>query len=175
MWDILAPDAQSRIFETEEQLIDVAVQPGGNLLVASTASAGLVVWDIETGDIVTRLSGHSGQVNSVAFNADGTRLLSGSTDRTVLVWDMTSFSVLQTLEGHTDWVMDVLFVQPDLGLTASFDSEVLLWRMQSREQLIAWVCQNRYVRALETQEAARFGLFRDTYADICTLPDAAAR
>ncbi|KAG1871581.1 hypothetical protein F4604DRAFT_1955755 [Suillus subluteus] len=112
------------------------------------------IWDAASGRMALEpFRGHSGGVYSVAFTPDGTRIVSGSDDKHVCVWDVQASSSLNRsreesmpikLCGHHSTVFSVA-VSPDgqFIASASNDTTVRLWSLESREELSHLVRQHR--------------------------------
>ncbi len=153
---------------------DVAFSPDSRRALSASSDRTLILWDADCtsptfGEPLHTFTGHTDSVRGVAFSPDGRKALSASADNTLILWDVDESSPtfgeqLRTFAGHTDWVRNVEF-SPGGGdgtslraLSASDDDTVILWRIDTLEELIVWTCENRYVRELTDEERRQYGL-----------------
>ncbi|KAG2342057.1 hypothetical protein BDR05DRAFT_424914 [Suillus weaverae] len=132
----------------------LAFSPDGLHYTSGSRDGTIRIWDATSGRMVLGpFHGHSGGVYSVAFTPDGTRIVSGSDDKHVCVWDVQAGSSLNQsreasmpikLCGHHSTVFSVA-VSPDgrFIASASKDTTVRLWSLESKEELSHLVRQHR--------------------------------
>ncbi|MEM9004328.1 MAG: TIR domain-containing protein [Cyanobacteria bacterium P01_F01_bin.86] len=93
------------------------------------------LWTLE-GELIEVLEGHTDAVTRVDFSADGKFLVSSSRDGTVRLWTADGKSI-STLTEHVQEVSSVTFgpqgdtpfSSAEILASASFDSNVLLWKL----------------------------------------------
>ncbi|MFI6093996.1 hypothetical protein ACIA8G_00470 [Lentzea sp. NPDC051213] len=115
-------------------VLAIAVQPSGKLLVSGGTDGVLRWWD---GGTVHELTGHTGVIGALAFSPDGTQLASAGEDGVVRIWDVATRALAgEQLLGHTGPVYSVTF-SPDgrLLATGSGDSSVRIWDLATRGQV----------------------------------------
>ena len=134
----------------------LALSGDGVQLVSGSDDTTAIIWDVASGQIVHRLSGHTASVHTVAFSPDGQNVLTGSVDGTVRLWNAKSGAEIRRFIGHTQTVEGLVFSQPRQIISIARDGTERVWHIQSPDDLIAWVKQNRYVRDLTCDELFRF-------------------
>jgi WD40 repeat protein len=113
----------------------VAFSPDNRWLATAGDDNQAIVWDVQTGECLRVLSGHQQLVLTVHFSPDGRQLVTSSADRTIKQWDLETGKCLQTLSGHQNWVWSVVFISPDLLLSASQDESIQCWNLQTGQPL----------------------------------------
>jgi WD40 repeat protein len=59
------------------RILDVAVSPDGQRILAGGEDKTMIVWDMNTGDVVHAFESCSGTINSSAFSPDGRYIAGG--------------------------------------------------------------------------------------------------
>jgi len=103
-----------------------------------------------------KLTGHKGWVTSIATPADPSAnfIVSGSRDKTAMVWELTNDSVnvgfaKRSLNGHSHFVQDVALSRDgQFALTASWDNEMRLWRIDTAESVRRFVGHKKDVMSV---------------------------
>lgn len=141
-------------------VISLALSADGTRLVSGSWDNTLILWDLSSNSAIQQYSGgHTGQVSEVLFNADETNILSVSDDGTALLWDVASGEIVRVYEEHQEAIRAATFA-PDYQsfFTTGFDEQVLEWRVDSFDDLIAWIQANRYLRPLTCEQRAFYRL-----------------
>jgi WD40 repeat protein len=124
---------------SEYEVIDVAVMPGGNQVIASVsnrnqpdATGEIIVWETESESVLRRFPAeHNRRVNDIDINTDGTRLLTASDDNTLIIWSLDG-DILRRLAGHSGAVNVGLFLPDGESVaSASDDRTMILWDIES--------------------------------------------
>ena len=157
---------RSVVFNPAPLEIDGTAYAPGQLALSASDDHTLRLWDVATGETLRVFEGHTDLVSSVAFSQDGQTALSGSFDRTLRLWDVASGETLRVFEGHTSLVRAVAFspTSLDIGgdnydpgqLALSVDHTLRLWRIDTLNDLIAFVHDNRQIHPLTCDERRRF-------------------
>jgi WD40 repeat protein/serine/threonine protein kinase len=160
LWDIATGQEIRRFQGHTDWVLGVTFSPDGQQIASSSADTTIMLWDVSTGTRLSTFEGHTAQVFGVAYSPDGTNLISAGGDRLVIVWDIAGGAELQRFDGHTGDVRSVAFnADGSEAITGSGDGTARVWRiLTTRDELVSWVEQNRYLRELTCQERERFGV-----------------
>lgn len=101
-------------------------------LVTGSMDNTLKIWNYHTGRCIRTLQGHTDGVISLHF--DSRILVSGSADKNVKVWNFLSGECF-TLHGHTDWVNQVKIHRQSMVVSASDDTTIRVWDLNTRSCL----------------------------------------
>ena len=162
----------------------VAFSPDGQSVLSGDSNGTLILWDVSSGAVLQTFIGHeSSGVKAVAFNPDGQSVLSGACIRPggrygyglcdlgeLILWDIASGEPLRTFTGHRRDVITVVFSSDGKSILSGAETNTaILWRIDSPEDLIAWTCTNRYIRALNENDKRRYDL--EIVQDVCEQTD----
>jgi WD40 repeat protein len=81
---------------TDEQVMVVALAPGGRTLATGGQAGTIRLWDVATATVIKTLTGHQGTVTALVFAGPG-RLVSAGADEQVRVWDLDARRVVRTI------------------------------------------------------------------------------
>ena len=93
------------------------------------------LYDYETREIIGVMSGHTNVVADLTWTPESKHLISAARDNTIKIWDPSKLALVRTLEGHGDQVRSI-DVWQDKIVSASTDNLVILWDMNSGQQLM---------------------------------------
>lgn len=148
-------------FEAHSARVSQAVfSPDGKYILSGGFDQKIILWDVATGAIVRQFGERNDAINSVAISPDGVYALTGSNDATMTLWELQTGEEIRRFTGHTNWVQAVAF-SPDgtIGISGSADGTIRLWQLSSTfDELVAWTCNNRYVRQFSDLERAIYHL-----------------
>ena len=156
MWDA-ATGTLLHTFEAPSPVNTVGVSPDGRYVLAPTDSGLLVMWDLATRQEVRRLSGHVDYVNMAQFSPDGRWAISSAAEA-VLLWDVASGEAIRRYPPND---ASVIALSPDGRSFWRYDAEqgvFIQWRIDSRDELMAWTQNHRYVRELTCNERTLYQL-----------------
>jgi WD40 repeat protein len=158
LWNI-ETGQEIRRFEGGNAVASIAFGPEERTFLTASSDRTVRLWDIETGEEIRRFTGHTFSVNSIALSPDGQTMLSGSDDRSVRLWDIKTGLEMAHFSGHPEGVWGVAFM-PGGGTALSYsaDGTIILWQIYPTQNLVRWVCANRYVGDLTCAERQQYGV-----------------
>ncbi|MCA9912069.1 MAG: hypothetical protein KC496_01915, partial [Anaerolineae bacterium] len=99
------------------------------------------------------------QIFSVAFSPDSQSLITGAFDHSVRLWDVeTGLPMGSPRVGHTESVYSVVFSPDGTFVASGSTNEVLFWKYVGLEQMIDFMCDERYAEPLTAAQLASYGL-----------------
>lgn len=105
--------------------------PGRSRLVTGGYDGAVCLFELDGGPL-TLLGFHRHLVNRVVVDErTGLRAASCSSDYTIGIWDLQAEQRIKTLMGHSDDVEDFVFVNDDVGVSASRDRRILVWNLNT--------------------------------------------
>ena len=123
----------------------LAFSPDGKVLASSGDEQSIFLWDVSNPSVASLIglapAQHTAAINSLTFSPGGlARFASASDDGTVVLWDWDAANRTLNnpikLQGHTSYVKSVAFNTDGTQLaSASFDNSVILWDVQTGEQI----------------------------------------
>lgn len=125
VWDT-ASGAALAFWTTPSAAMDVALGPGGTLVLMGLEDHSAVIFNAETGDHVHTLL-HEGVVGSVAISADGRWAVTGSDDETAVLWDLSNGEPVHKLAHDNPVRVVALSASGRMIFTASQNRAVTVW------------------------------------------------
>ena len=96
-------------------------------------------------------------------------MLSAADDTSVVLWNKDTGQPIRRYMAHTREVRDVAFSKDGKTfLSASNDNTLILWRVDSPNELVEWAKQHRYHAQLTCDQRTLFNL--DVGADCAATP-----
>jgi len=110
------------------------------ILASSSTDKTVVVWDIATGKVVYKFTEHTDECNSIAWSPTAEGLLATAClDKLVRIYDASTEDgggeLFKTLKGHKSEVNAVAYSPGGLLASASDDSSVIVWDVESEAPL----------------------------------------
>jgi ABC-type sugar transport system substrate-binding protein len=139
-------------------ILSVAFSPDGTQILSGSRDRRVLLWNAATGQVVQPLLGHESEVNSVVFSPDGRQALSAAGDLTetgdnanaLYLWDLDQGEVIRHFRGHSGPVRVVAFSPDGRGaLSASGDGLMIVWRVDTLDQVINWAYSRYQVLCLD--------------------------
>lgn len=144
------------------EALSVDFSPDGQTAVSGSRSGAVFHWDLSSGEEMFGIAEHGSSVRGIAYSPNGQWALSASADLTLLLWDLNNHAVVREYIGHQRAVYDVDFMEDGShAISASRDGTLILWRVDERDELLSWMRQNRYLRALTEDECDVYQVFCD--------------
>jgi WD40 repeat protein len=162
VWDATTGEELRRFpVEHTRTINSVAISPDGRSALTASDDNTLIVWDIETGQVVKRLAGHTDDVNIGLFSPDANNpfIVSASDDTSIIIWDLDSAQPLRRLQGHTQPITG-LNLSPDgrRMISTTEDNTLIVWRIETPQEIIDWVLANRYVKPFTPDECSQYNV-----------------
>jgi WD40 repeat protein len=96
----------------------------------------ILLKDPDTGQQEILFKSADVKFHSLTFSNNGKYLAAGDEEGIVRIWDLSNQSLLTTLGGHNSLIRKIRFSNDDSMLASSgFDGKVILWRMESLNDL----------------------------------------
>ncbi len=144
------------IFHPEGRMLLTADGPSGEFFPQSPGTD-LVLWDIESGNLLRRFIGHTGQVTDIAFGPGGQTALSIAEDGTLMLWDVLTGQFIRRFTG-TGGADQVAFSPDGRLAVTSNGQQLVLWRIETTQELAEWIVSNRAVAPLTCAQRDQYGI-----------------
>ncbi len=118
----------------------------------------LILYDVETGEVLRRFIGHNDAVNDAVFSPDGLTMLSASDDGSLILWNVATGQPILNYTGHDDPVQRVAFNQDGRAAVSTDGNEIIVWRVETLEELVQWTRANRDVQPLSCIQRAQYNV-----------------
>jgi WD40 repeat protein len=131
LWDPTAGEVVAILEGHGGTTLDMAWSPDGSMLATANVDSSIQIWDTATGQRIALLLGHMGDTFRVSWSPDEQQVVSGGLDGTVRLWDVETGEELASFSeqgGTVSW-------SPDGQLIASSGYEVVLWEVESEEEV----------------------------------------
>jgi len=155
LWDV-GTGQEIRRFEHPAATNSAVLSPDGRRLL-TTADDGLVrLWDVDTGVELRLFVGHSIAPYDAHFSPDGHTLFSSS-ETEVIQWDLATGAAIRRYPLGSTW--NIVLSRDGRGLfllSGEPDSAFYQLRVDTSDELLAWVQENRYVREFTCEERALY-------------------
>jgi WD40 repeat protein len=154
---------------------DVTYSPDGRWGLSGSDSGEIILWDLATGEQIRSFAGQDIGVYWVAFSPDGQTVFASSYQFDVTLWDVETGEVIRRFPNAGYKPM----IRPDGRSFYTYfgggRAVVDHWRIDSRQELLAWTLENRYVRELTCEERTLYRVEPycddgDTYPTRTPLP-----
>ena len=162
LWDVATAQELLRYpVEHTRTINSVAVSPDGRNVLTASDDNTLILWDLQTGQVLKRFAGHTDDVNIALFSPDPANpfVLSASDDATIILWDLNSAQPLRRFQGHTQPITG-LNLSPDgkQMISATTGNTLIVWRIETPQQIMEWVLANRYVKPFTADECSQYNV-----------------
>jgi len=151
--------------EHTEPIRSVSVSPDQRYILSLSDDDTLILWDVDAGIMSRRypIIGDVTQVNMVAFSPDAQLAAYDAPDNTIIVIDLESGTVIRNLQGHRSFssngnVASVGFHPDGTTLLSSSLEEMILWRVDSIEQLQYLAQQSGFLQELTCEQRFLYNL-----------------
>lgn len=157
LWDMITGEAIADWQAHQARIHKLAFMQGDNILLIASSDGTISQWDTLSHTLQRTYIGHTRGVRDIAISPDGTQFITASEDNTLLLWHIDELEAIRTYQGHTQDVMSVVFHPSGNQLfSVGRDSKLITWRLESISQLIDWIENNRFIRALPCSLFQRF-------------------
>ena len=137
LWDVEGGTQLQAMTEHSSVVNALDFNPDGTRLLSGSKDRSVIVWELPAATPLARYE-NIGRllVTSLDYGPDGVLALVGD-GQSMFLLDTETGDILQTFRGHTRTVTDVDFsADGTLGLSASADSDVVLWDIETGEELL---------------------------------------
>lgn len=127
IWDVRSSTPIHTI-KTNTDMISVASICKMNSTQFVSANGSVMLWDIRTFKPIQSHNEHTDYVK-VVRKLDNDMIVSGGTDNKICVYNIPMNKVLK-IHSHTDWVWDILVLNPETFISASYDKTIRKWKIK---------------------------------------------
>ncbi|MGB7339046.1 MAG: TIR domain-containing protein [Phototrophicaceae bacterium] len=163
-WDLLEDTMISPIpIPHVRPITSMDVSADNNRIITASADHSIILYDLQANTILRRMLGHRGSVNRVYFGENDDVALSASDDSTLILWDLeTGQLIRQYTVGNP---ISGLYLSNDHTLAVSTDTTnfVTVWRIESLDDVVEWVVDNRALLPLTDEQCRQFEIECDGY------------
>ena len=156
VWDVETGTPRYRFEEHTSAVNTVTVSPDGKLALSGDGSGQLILWDIATGKPIRTSTGYGAGFTWSQFSSEGRVAVLGLDEPSTLLWDVNTGQAIRRYPGISPFA-----VSPDgrSFFAALLDSgEIVEYRIDSLNDLLAWTLEHRYVRELTCSERETYHL-----------------
>lgn len=145
-------------FKSAPTSIDLSPDQSFVLIGLSSPENSILLMDAESGELIRRFVGHTGSINDVAFSPDGLTVLSASDDRTLILWDVSTGQIIRQFNGHNESVTHVVFSKDGQSALSTDGTEIIDWRVETLEDILARVTKTRDIRPLNCIQREQYNV-----------------
>lgn len=119
-----------KLMALSDEILSLALHPGGSLLAAGSSGQPIFVWQLPEGELhFPALIGPASSTRAILFSLDGELIVAASVDQNVRLFRHKNSQLIKTLEGHRGLIR-AMALHPNgrLLVTTSFDGYIHLWR-----------------------------------------------
>lgn len=155
-WNIV--NAEQEIFPIPHirPITSMDISDDGLQIITASVDQTVVLFDLENQTILRRMVGHQASVNEVYFGLDDEVALSASDDGSLILWDLeTGQSIRRFVTGNP---ISGLYLSNDGKTAVSTEGTdfVTIWRIETLDDVIDWVEDNRAILPLTDEECQQF-------------------
>jgi len=167
LWDIETGEMRREYIGHVASVRSVTFSADGEHILSGSDDTVAIYWDTFSGVDRYRLDAHSNWVTSVALHPTDPVAVTASEDNSVILWDLEDGSIRWSYEAFGGGVWRVAFgpagnrilTASGSGMGRSDDADLLLmWRVDTLPELLAWIRENRVVQPIACTEQAALGL-----------------
>ena len=144
---------------------DLAISPDNSFIITVGDDSNVVIWDAVQNRLIERINRHNTPVSGVTINHDGTQMATIDLSNTVYLWSLPDGQLLQEmvspyLPNDNIFTRPALSFSPDgqfLAVVTPY-TDVIVFRIESRESLIAWMLDNRFIGQITCADRDQFNL-----------------
>lgn len=120
----------------QNSVFTLCYSPDMNYLLSGSRDAHINIWESRKGyQKKESIVAHMYAINHIAYSPEGRYFASASMDKSVKLWDAASFRLLKVLDkarhaGHGTSVNRLLWVSPNVLLSASDDRTISVWDIE---------------------------------------------
>ncbi len=162
VWDVASGQEILRFpVEHTRTINSVAISPDGATVLTASDDNTLILWDLEQGIVLKRFAGHTDDVNIGLFSPDPSNpfVVSASDDGTIILWDLNSAQSIRRFQGHTQPIT-AFNLSPDgrRMVSATTDNMLIVWRIETPQEVVDWVMANRHVKPFTPDECGQYNV-----------------
>ena len=149
--DALDIQPAKKLMALSDEVLSLALHPGGSLLAAGSSGQPIFLWHLPEGELhFPALIGPASSTRAIKFSLDGELIIAASSDQHVRLFRHKNSQLIKTLEGHRGLIR-AMALHPNgrLLVTTSFDGAIHLWRFPMGTRFKSLVSQVKELFAAE--------------------------
>ena len=164
LWDATT-HSEIRRFNHGAIVEAVDISSDGRLALSGGDDNIVRLWDTATGQEIRRFVGHTNVIEDAHFSQDGRTIFSIGGEN-LIQWNIYTGDAIRVYPGGAYFFVPSPDGRSLFTLNVKTDSAIYRWRIDSGDELLNWIRQNRYVRDLTCEERALY-----TVEPLCKTDD----
>jgi WD40 repeat protein len=152
VWAIPSGEPITTFKGDKSKINSMSVSADSTLALTGGQSKKVTMWDLTTGETKFTADALASEITAVAISPDGHYGAAVAESR-FYIYDLQSKQLIRTFEGHSKAVRFLTFSADGRTLVSGGeDSTVRTWRLDTRDEMLAWAQANRHFADLTCEQ-----------------------